>query len=165
MSPVIPIVKAMKNSMNQMMIAVLTAGAMFIPVSAAEYPYDYPMEHVLHAAQTGTAELQKLLSANVSINSTNNDGDTALMKAADDGKLDAVKTLLSSGANVNARNESGETALMLAADEGHTEIVKELIAAGADIHLHDEDDETALMKAVEEKHEDTASVLRAAGAR
>lgn len=155
----------MKNPMNPMTLAALAAGVMLLPATAAEYPYDYPMDHVLHAAQTGAEPLQKLLSANVSVNSTNDDGDTALMKAADEGKLDAVKTLLAAGANVNARNRDGETALMMAAGEGHTEVVKALIAAGADVQLHDEDNETALMKAVAEKHEDTAGVLRSAGAR
>lgn len=148
-----------------MLMAALAAGAMLLPAFAAEYPYDYPMNHVLHAAQVGPAELQKLVDLDVSVNSADDDGDTALMQAADEGKLEAVRTLIAAGANVNARNKDGETALMMAADEGHTEIVKALIAAGADVQLHDEDNQSALMKAVDEKHEDTASVLRAAGAR
>ena len=58
-------------------------------------------------------------------------GCTALMRAAEGGRLGKVRVLLASGSDVNAKLPHGQTALMLAAAEGHLEIVKVLLAARA----------------------------------
>ena len=59
---------------------------------------------------------------------------TPLMRAAQDGRLGAVRYLLTSGVDVNEKVDDlgGITALMLAAAGGHVEVVKELLRAGAD---------------------------------
>lgn len=147
------------------MMAVAFAAAVLAPSAMADTPYNHPMKQVLRAAMSGQAELNSLLASGISVNVTDHDGETALMKAADKGRLEAVKALLAAGANVNACDEDGETALMMAADEGRTEVVRTLIAAGAELNLRDEDGETALMKALDERHTETANVLSQAGAR
>ena len=123
-----------------------------------------PQEVVLRAAQNGEAQLTHVISSCTSIDATEDDGETALMKACSSGHIEAVKLLIKHGANVNCRDDDKMTPLMFAADEGHTEIVKVLIAAGADVNAKDEDGDTALRMAEDEHHGDTASVLRAAGA-
>lgn len=56
---------------------------------------------------------------------------TPLMRAAENGDLQAVRDLLKKGADVNVKPGAWPTALMLAAKEGQLEIVKILLAAGA----------------------------------
>lgn len=59
---------------------------------------------------------------------------TPLMRAAQDGRLGAVRYLLSSGVDVNETLDElgGISALMVAAGAGHVEVIKELLRAGAD---------------------------------
>ncbi len=149
--------------MKKMTFAILLAAMFALPVAYADGPE--PHKAVFRAAMAGEAELTRLLSGGVSVNVTDHDGETALMEAADKGRVEAVKLLLKHGANVNAADHDGETALMMAADEGRTEVVRVLIAAGANLDARDEDYETALMKAEDEHHADTARVLREAGAK
>jgi hypothetical protein len=75
--------------------------------------------------------VQKLLNIGADVNAKSNDGDTALMIAAQRGKTDTVQALLDKGAEVNATNIDGETALMVAAQEGHTAVVELLKQAEA----------------------------------
>lgn len=147
-------------------IAIIGAlfGAM-VPQVKADEPYNHPKKQVLRAARSGDAELKALLSKGVNINAIDNDGETALMEAADSRNAEAVRVLIANGANVNAADEDGETALMIAADEGNVEAVRLLIEAGANLNARDEDGETALDKAIDERNHNVIELLRAAGAR
>ena len=136
--------------------AVLFAGG----VAYADGPE--PHKAVLRAANFGEQQLEQLLTSGVAVDVTDDDGETALMEAADKGNLAAVKLLLKHGAQVNRKDEDGKTALMHAADEGRTPVVQALLEAGADVAARDKDGETALMMAEEERHTDTADVLRRA---
>jgi ankyrin repeat protein len=60
------------------------------------------------------------------------DGHTPLMRAAKEGRSDAVKVLLERGAVVNARAMDGSTALTAAARTGNADMVKLLLEKGAD---------------------------------
>ena len=63
---------------------------------------------------------------------TLDDPRTALMRAAEAGRLEEVRNLLKAGANVNESLPGiGLTALMIAAGRGELEMVKVLLAAGA----------------------------------
>ena len=57
----------------------------------------------------------------------------ALLEAAVDGNIEAVKQHLAAGTDVNAMEE----AFTLAAEYGHKEIVELLIAKGADVNAKD----------------------------
>ncbi|MBQ7069621.1 MAG: ankyrin repeat domain-containing protein, partial [Synergistaceae bacterium] len=71
----------------------------------------------------------------VDVNVKDNDGWTALMRAADNGNAEAVNILIKAGADVNAKNNYyGSTALMIAARQGNAETVNALIKAGADVN-------------------------------
>ncbi len=59
------------------------------------------------------------------------EGETALMRAAEEGRSKNVKVLIDAGADVNVKDKNGETALMKAEQKKHTEIIEQLKAAGA----------------------------------
>lgn len=155
----------MKKLLTISSIACVLAGVIVIPTVSADEPYNHPQREVLRAARNGDAALKAVLERGGNINATDDDGETALMEAADSRRADAVRVLIANGANVNLADEDGETALMIAADEGNLEAVRLLLEAGADVHARDEDGETALDKAIDEQHRDVADALRAAGAR
>jgi tetratricopeptide (TPR) repeat protein len=58
---------------------------------------------------------------------------TALMIAAQDGRLEIARLLIDRGADINVQSNMGWTALGLAADGGHTDMVDLLITKGADV--------------------------------
>jgi ankyrin repeat protein len=60
------------------------------------------------------------------------DGNTLLLLAARDGRLETVKLLASKGVDLNARNTLGQSAFNLAEEEGFGEIAAWLGQAGAD---------------------------------
>jgi ankyrin repeat protein len=91
-------------------------------------------------------------------------GETALMHAAENGDLAAVKSLIAAGADVNAKSKGGGTALMFAAYAGHADIVKALLQAGADVKAEDKHGMRALMFAAQAGKSDCVSALIAAGA-
>lgn len=156
----------MKNTHTKRLAAVLLAAVFSVQsANASDDNPNSPLNRVLRAAINSSAALQTVLAEGISVNVTDNDGETALMEAADRGNLQAVRNLISAGADVNAKDEDGETALMVAADDGHTAIVQALIAAGADVNARDDEGESALDKARDERRRSTIDALRAAGAR
>ena len=60
--------------------------------------------------------------------------DRALIKAAAQGNIEAVKQHLAYGADVNEKDEAGLTPLLVAARNGHKEIVELLILKGVDVN-------------------------------
>ncbi len=155
----------MKKTIYTALFGALLCGAIVAPQVAADEPYNSQQRQVLRAARNGDAALKSLLSQGVNINATDEDGETALMEAADGRNPEVVRVLIANGANVNAADEDGETALMIAADEGNTETVRLLIQAGANVNARDEEGESALDKAIDERNHQVAELLRAAGAR
>ncbi len=77
-------------------------------------------------------------------------GNTPLMIAAAQGKIDFVKALLSAGANVRGRNDEGKNALHLAAENAQTppELLTLLADEGINVNLTDYDRNTPLSLAV-----------------
>mmetsp|Transcript_88864 Transcript_88864/g.240950 ORF Transcript_88864/g.240950 Transcript_88864/m.240950 type:complete len:148 (-) Transcript_88864:117-560(-) len=64
-------------------------------------------------------------------------GRTALIYAAANGSLDALRCLVELGADLEARDERRRTALLAAAEAGHVEVVRLLQALGADAAVRD----------------------------
>jgi ankyrin repeat protein len=90
---------------------------------------------------------------------------TALMVAAENGRLPVVEALLAAGAEINAKDHWGMTALMYAAQKGQAPVVKALLAHGAQINAKAKYGDTALSLAEKRGHTDTCRILRQAGAR
>jgi ankyrin repeat protein len=127
----------------------------------------------LHAATFGndSDSIAQLVAAGVNVSPGDAQGSTALMNAASEGNLAAVKLLLKKGADVNAvsappanRVKNGTialgsfTPLVLASALGPLDVVKTLIAAGADVNAKEARGMTPLMYAIATDHGDTEIV-------
>lgn len=86
-------------------------------------------------------------------------GQTALQKAAENGRLEIVKILLAAGAEIDMKNAIGETALMLAGRWGQVAIAKELLKAGADANAQNNCGDTALTIAKKAHQEAIVKIL------
>ena len=95
----------------------------------------------------------------------NNQGNTALLIAVGDNRLEMVQELIRAGAALDLQNNHGYTALMYAVEYNRLEMVQELIRAGTALDLQTKNGRTALMWAVEGLYgdgKDTISVAIAA---
>lgn len=83
--------------------------------------------------QCSLRELKELgvITSESDINKEDNDGNTLLHKAAEEGNTEVVALLIEARADVRHTNKAHESPLCLAAEKGHTEVVKLLIEAGA----------------------------------
>ena len=87
----------------------------------------------------------------------------ALIGAANDGNIEAVKKHLAAGADVNAKSNTGRTPLHWAAARGHKEVAELLIAEGADVNAKGDDGNTPLGTAILFKRTEIADLLRKHG--
>lgn len=90
-----------------------------------------------------------LIRAGADLNFQENlNGETALMMAARDDRLEIVEMLSEAGSNINHQNLSGHTALMKAAGDGKIEVIRMLIRFGANMDVQNKLGMTALMIAI-----------------
>lgn len=76
-------------------------------------------------------EMQRMLDANASANSTDKRKSTALHWAANRGDIVGAKILIKAGADIHAKNEAGGTPLMEAAMMGKVDMVNLLLTTNA----------------------------------
>ncbi|KAI9038209.1 uncharacterized protein KD926_011148 [Aspergillus affinis] len=136
-----------------------------IDVNGHCQPYRAPFLN--DAARYGRAEPLSLLLAckDLDIENTDIDGNTALMIAAREGKLQAMKTLLARGAIPDAVNKKLESALFLAASRRHDQAVTLLLQDyRVNIESPSEIGFTALMAAARYGHDSTVRLLLQNGA-
>lgn len=91
-------------------------------------------------------------------------GLTALMVAASEGRLDFVYLLLSHGANVNAQDHDGATPLHHAAKNGYSDVCLELLEANSHIEATDSGGWTPFIWACYKGHVATVDCLVSRGA-
>lgn len=109
---------------------------------------------IIHACAAGTGRGQEyartmpaaLMDAGADIHLADNNGMTALMYAAQNGRADTLQLLLEKGAQVNAADDFGMTALLYAAQSScfGAENVPLLLQHGADARAVNHEGETAL---------------------
>jgi ankyrin repeat protein len=93
------------------------------------------------------AEVARLLGlGGVNINWVNEDaqGETPLIVATRNDRLEVVRTLLDAGADVNHRNEGDTTAIYWAAFKGNEDMINLLLERGADANIAGRDGSTPL---------------------
>jgi ankyrin repeat protein len=94
------------------------------------------------------------------VNLADNNGNTPLMFAAENGILTVLPALVHKGANVNAANNDGWTPLIIATVSGHLQIVQTLLSAkGIDIDTKNSDGATALILAAANGKDDIVKEL------
>jgi ankyrin repeat protein len=96
------------------------------------------------------------------LDSEDDEGETALMEAAEEGKLEVVRLLIDRGADINHQDWDGETALMEAVQDDRLEVVELLLQRGAALGCLDSDCRTVLDRC---KNEKIGQLLRNRGAR
>ena len=119
---------------------------------------------VKNAALGNNMRIMERLNKGSSINSKNYNGQTALIEAALNGKIDTVNLLIKKGADLNQRGKSARTALMWACLAGEIQTVQSLLANGADINVKDRNNRNALMLAAKEGNDNIVRSLLEAGA-
>ena len=119
---------------------------------------------VLAAADgESTATLELLRDAGADVNAVTQRGHNALMSAAMNGHLEAVRALHRLGVR-HAAKPGGASALMLAAWNGHTQVVEALVELGGDVNAAYGTGFTPLIWAASKGHADTATALVRLGA-
>ena len=121
--------------------------------------------HMISKNDEASRIVEVLISSGARVNQRNDEGDTALMIAADDGNNEIVRLLIKAKANLNIVNKDHNSALMIAAGQyGSNEIVRLLIEAKANLNIVDKDHNSALMIAARKGASKTVELLIAAGA-
>jgi ankyrin repeat protein len=107
------------------------------------------------------------IKAGASLEIKNKHGDTFLIKAIRNLKIDMCKIICSGATTRSARrafldikDEYSETALMIAVECGNKEIVEILVKSGASLEIKDKFRDTALMKAIQHDKKDIIEILK-----
>lgn len=88
----------------------------------------------------------------------------ALISAAEQGKLQILKTLIDKDEPVDVEDACQWTPLMKAAHYGHILAAKAMLEAGADLNAHDKGDSTPLLLAASNYHSDVVGLFLDQGA-
>jgi ankyrin repeat protein len=109
--------------------------------------------------------VDRLLDAGANPDTVSQEGQTALMTAARNGSVAAVRALLRRGAQVDlAESFRGQTALMFAAGEGNTAAARLLLELGAELNKRSTGGYTPLLFAVRNNRSETVKFLLQQGA-
>ena len=124
------------------------------------FPHNTPL---MFAVMQGRAKIARvLLEAGAEIDATDELGHSALVRANQFGKFQAVRWLLRYGADPNKANQVGQTALFGCL--GHPKIAQVLLDAGADPNHADREGRTPLMIAANHHRAPCVRLLLEAGA-
>ena len=135
-----------------------------VSISTPEQHREATAELVACASWPGGMETARLLlNAGVDSDMCDEDGNTALARAAETGHARMVRLLLEAGANKDLANRYDNTPLMCAVAGGHVEIVHALLDADADKHAQDLFGDTPLICAAQGRHVEIVRLLLAAG--
>ncbi|KAJ5602040.1 hypothetical protein N7510_011574 [Penicillium lagena] len=97
----------------------------------------------------------------IDLNAMDNNGQTALQRAARNGHEDVLRQLLNTGeVDLNAKDEHGRTPLSWAAGNGHEDVLRQLLNTGeVDLNAKDAHGRTPLSWAAGNGHEDVLRQL------
>ncbi|EAX89571.1 ankyrin repeat protein, putative [Trichomonas vaginalis G3] len=113
----------------------------------------------LHLAVGNEMVAKFLIENGANINSVNEKGQTPILYADFNYKINFLKYYISKGAYVNQKDLKGKTLFHYAAEGKYHEIIRTLISLGADINAKDNDGNTPLHCSVKKLHEKTTDFL------
>ncbi|XP_054826166.1 kinase D-interacting substrate of 220 kDa isoform X2 [Eublepharis macularius] len=119
---------------------------------------------VTYVEEENVPALKAFLEKCKDVDERNENGQTPLMLAAEQGNLEIVQELIKKGANCNLEDSDNWTALISAAKEGHTTIVSELLNCNVNLEHRDMGGWTALMWACYKGQTEVAELLLGKGA-
>ena len=113
------------------------------------------------AASGGHTETMRYLVGlpQVDVNHKDNNGCTALIRAADENHADMVEVLIDAGADVEIKDDTGRPPLHWASHSGALDVVKLLVKAGAGVRVIHDDGATCLNLAASGGHTETMRYL------
>ncbi|KAL8509620.1 hypothetical protein ACS0TY_016737 [Phlomoides rotata] len=101
----------------------------------------------------------RLLENGASINGRDQNGWSALHRAAFKGRLDVARALIEKGIEVNGKDEEGYTALHCAVESGHVEVIELLVKKGAHVDARTNKGVTSLQIAQSFKYSGIIRIL------
>jgi ankyrin repeat protein len=117
------------------------------------------------ALEGDLAKVKAAIENGQKANSTDQEGRTALMYSAYDGRTEILKLLLANGAEVNLKDNAGRTALMMASSGPFPDAVTLLLDKFADPNITDRVDHfSAIMFAASEGQLEVVKILLSRGA-
>ena len=105
------------------------------------------------------SEVRNLIKEHGDVNTSANDGSSALLWAAYHSDVEMTKALLAAGATVDAANHYGVTPLLQASRNGNVEVMRALLDAGAQATRWHAEGETPLMAAARTGKVDAVKLL------
>ncbi|XP_037037865.1 putative ankyrin repeat protein RF_0381 [Bradysia coprophila] len=144
---------------NFLLISLIVCLALAINVHG-----DTDLEFSRAALDETPDRVKDLLEKGANINARDEDGDTALMNASNNGRYETVKFLIENGADVNATDTNGKTPLMFASAFDNSRIIKLLVDNGANINATDNSGWSALIYAAFDGRERSVRALLRKGA-
>ncbi|XP_042013067.1 protein VAPYRIN-like [Salvia splendens] len=97
------------------------------------------------AARKGDARMvARLIESGAAVNGRDQNGWTALHRAAFKGRLDVARAVVEKGVDVDAKDGEGYTAFHCAVESGHVEVIEMLVKKGADVEAKTSKGVTAL---------------------
>ncbi len=111
------------------------------------------------AARGDAAAVRRLLSAGAAVDIRNNNGETPLLLAVAENRLDAAVALIDAGADINLQARNLDSPWLLAGARGQTEMLRRMIPRGPDFTLRNRYGGSALIPACHYGHVDTVKLL------
>jgi len=153
--------------MKKLLAFITLLWAISTPLAAQNAPPNITLETAfLEMAYNGNlGAVQEFVSKGTPVDSTVDDGSTALMWASFNGHTPVVTYLLEHGATVDLKDTNGRTALLYASSGPYPETVGLLLRKGAEVNVQGKTEGfTALMMAASEGHIEVVRVLLLNGA-
>ena len=140
----VELLKAAEFGHTKSVVELLLAGA---DVNVARLSDDGSTPLMLAAQYNYVNSVDLLLNEGADVNAVDDEGNTALLRAAD--QCESLELLIQASADVNVTNDKDSSPLMVALWEGNDKCAQLLIEAGADVNHCDTDGSTVLMQAAQ----------------